>query len=234
LKERSINMASTEVTPGNQGLVLVAGAGPGLGQALLHRFSAGGYRAVGLARNPPNVVADLTDAQQVGATIQKLIAQYGPPKVVIHNPARLLIAPLMETSPEDFEAVWRAIALSAFHLAQATLPVMAQSGGGVFIASGATASLRGGAKFCAFASAKFALRGLMQSLARQYQSQGVHVAHVVLDGIIDNARSRTLHGLGPERMMQTADIAESYWQLAHQNCSTWTHELDLRPASESF
>ncbi len=111
---------------------------------------------------------------------------------------------------------------------------MAQSGGGVLIVSGATASLRGGVRFSAFASAKFALRGLTQSLAREYQPAGVHVAHVILDGIIDTARSRALHSLDPAKMMQPDDIANAYWQIATQPKSTWTHEIDLRPATEGF
>ena len=91
-----------------------------------------------------------------------------------------------------------------------------------------------GGNFSAFASAKFALRGLTQSLAREYQPAGVHVCHVILDGIIDTFRSRTLHALDPNKMIKPQDIAETYWQIAHQPKSTWTHELDLRPGSESF
>ena len=117
---------------------------------------------------------------------------------------------------------------------QSTLAPMVDANGGTFIVSGATASLRGGAKFAAFASAKFALRGLTQSLAREYQPQGVHVCHTILDGIIDTERSRDLHSLDPAKMMKPDDIADAYWQLAHQPRSTWTHELDLRPASEGF
>ena len=123
---------------------------------------------------------------------------------------------------------------TAFLLGQATLAPMANKGRGTFIVSGATASLRGGAKFAAFASAKFALRGLTQSMAREFQPQGVHVCHAILDGIIDTDRSRDLHSLDPAKMMKPGDIAEAYWQLAHQPTSTWTHELDLRPASEGF
>jgi NAD(P)-dependent dehydrogenase (short-subunit alcohol dehydrogenase family) len=111
---------------------------------------------------------------------------------------------------------------------------MVDAGGGTFIVSGATASLRGGAKFSAFASAKFALRGLTQSLAREFQPAGIHVCHVILDGIIDTPRSRDLHGIDPKKMMKPTEIAETYWHLAHQPKSTWTHELDLRPASEGF
>jgi NAD(P)-dependent dehydrogenase (short-subunit alcohol dehydrogenase family) len=123
---------------------------------------------------------------------------------------------------------------SAVLLAQSTMQPMVRAGGGAFLVSGATASLRGSANFSAFASAKFALRGLAQSLAREFQPAGVHVCHIILDGIIDTASSRARHSLDPNKMMRPEDIADAYWQLAHQPRSTWTHELDLRPASESF
>jgi NAD(P)-dependent dehydrogenase (short-subunit alcohol dehydrogenase family) len=221
-------------------LVIVAGAGPGLGHALLRRFTDGGYDAVGFARTPtkggPFEIhqVDLADRQQVKAALAASIIDYGPPKIVIHNPAQLVIAPLIETTQDDFENCWRAMVLSAFNLAHAVMQPMVANGGGVFIVSGATASLRGGARFAAFASAKFALRGLTQSMAREYQPLGVHVAHVILDGIVDSDQSRALHSLDHSRMMPPGDIAEVYWQLAHQPRSTWTHEIDLRPQSEGF
>lgn len=124
--------------------------------------------------------------------------------------------------------------VSAFNVMSAVLPLMVEKGRGSIIGSGATASLKGGAKFSAFASAKFALRGLTQSLARELQPKGVHFAHVILDGILDTPRSRVLHDLDPERMMETMDVANAYLQLAQQRPSTWTHELDLRPSSEVF
>lgn len=103
-------------------------------------------------------------------------------------------------------------------------------GGGALIVSGATASLRGGARFGAFAAAMFALRGLTQSLAREYQPQGIHAVHVILD----SDRSRNCHSLDPAKMMKPDDIAEAYWHIAHQPPSTWSHEIDLRPATEGF
>jgi NAD(P)-dependent dehydrogenase (short-subunit alcohol dehydrogenase family) len=114
--------------------------------------------------------------------------------------------------------------MSAIVLGQAVLPPMVRGGGGAFIVSGATASLRGSAKFGAFASAKFALRGLTQSLAREFQPAGIHVVHTILDGIIDTERSRALHGLDPSRMMNPRDLADAYWHLAHQPGSAWSHE----------
>ncbi len=220
-------------------LALVAGAGAGLGQSLCARFERDGYKVIGLGRTAPDRPSglfhtlDLSDAQQVPDLVADLIKQHGAPKVVIHNTAELVIAPFDETGLDDFKRTWASMVQSAFLLAQSTLPAMLPEGG-TFIVSGATASLRGGARFSAFASAKFALRGLTQSLAREYQPQGIHVCHAILDGIIDTDRSRKLHSLDPAKMMNPADIAEAYWQLAHQPKSTWTHELDLRPASEGF
>ncbi|MEM1386228.1 MAG: SDR family NAD(P)-dependent oxidoreductase [Pseudomonadota bacterium] len=221
-------------------LVLVAGAGAGLGQALLARFEQGGFAPVGLGRSRPKApigvfhALDLADEEEMRATLGHVIDAHGPPKVVVHNAAELVISPFEDGHVSDYERTWSSMVKSCVLLAQATLKPMVRAGGGAFIVSGATASLRGGARFSAFASAKFALRGLTQSLAREFQPAGVHVCHTILDGIIDTERSRALHSLDPSKMMRPADIAEAYWQIAQQPQSTWTHELDLRPASESF
>lgn len=225
-----------------QPLMIVAGAGAGLGQSLLQRFQSEGYRAIGLVRSLPQEMSDqldlrqvdMTESEAVTALIAELISNYGPPRVVIHNTAELVIGPFAETTLNDFERCWQSMVQAAVVLAQEVMPPMVRGGGGAFIVSGATASLRGSAKFSAFASAKFALRGLTQSLAREYQPAGVHVVHVILDGIIDTARSRALHSLDPAKMMNPEDIAQAYWQFSHQPPSAWVHEVDLRPSSESF
>ncbi|WP_136440443.1 SDR family NAD(P)-dependent oxidoreductase [Pacificoceanicola onchidii] len=225
---------------GRPPLVIVAGAGAGLGQALLARFRDGGFIPVGLGRSKPEAPVgafhqvDLDGEAAMPATLAAIIAEHGPPRVVIHNASELVIRPFVDGHLDDYQRTWASMVQSAILLAQATLQPMVRAGGGAFIVSGATASLRGGARFSAFASAKFALRGLTQSLAREFQPAGVHVSHVILDGIIDTARSRALHSLDPQKMMRPEEIAEVYWQLAHQPKSTWTHELDLRPASEGF
>lgn len=224
----------------NPPLAIVAGAGAGLGQSLVSRFQAGGMTAVGLGRSRPQASSgmfhqvDLSDPDSVAPVLADLIATHGPPKIVVHNTAELVIAPFSDTALGDYQRTWASMVQSLVVLGQSVLEPMVRGGGGALIVSGATASLRGGARFSAFASAKFALRGLTQSLAREYQSAGIHVAHVILDGIIDTPRSRDLHSLDPSKMMDPADIAEAYWNLAHQPPSTWTHELDLRPATEGF
>jgi NAD(P)-dependent dehydrogenase (short-subunit alcohol dehydrogenase family) len=206
----------------------------------LARFSDGGFFPVGLGRTRPETVigrfieVDLTDEGAVPGIAAQVIAEHGPPKVVIHNTSELVIAPFAETRLADYQRTWGSTVQTAILLAQATVQPMVRAGGGTFIVSGATASLRGGARFSAFASAKFALRGFTQSLAREFQPAGIHVCHAILDGIIDTPRSRDLHSLDPAKMMKPEDIADAYWNLAHQPRSTWTHELDLRPSSEGF
>lgn len=223
-------------------LAIIAGAGPGLGQTLLKTFEKKGYKVVGLNRSLPlkehtNVdirTVDLTDEQATMTVIQALIKEYGSPKIVVHNTAQLLIEPLAQTSRDDFESCWRSMALSAFVLAKSVMQPMVDNGGGTFIVSGATASMRGSAHFSAFSSAKFALRGLTQSLAREYQPLGVHVIHTILDGIIDTDNSRALHNMKEDQMMKPQDIADVYLGLSQQPKSTWMHECDLRPYSGSF
>jgi len=220
-------------------LAIIAGAGPGLGNTLLSHFERGGYKVVGLNRSLPSTtdfdirVVDLTNEKATNTVIASLIKEYGVPKVVIHNTAQLVIKPLVETTADDFETCWRSMALSAFVLAKSLMQPMVD-GGGTFVVSGATASLRGSANFSAFSSAKFALRGLTQSLAREFQPQGVHVVHSILDGIIDTDNSRSLHSLDPSKMMKPEDIADIYLGLCQQPKSTWTHECDLRPFDGSF
>ncbi|MEL7099293.1 MAG: SDR family NAD(P)-dependent oxidoreductase [Pseudomonadota bacterium] len=220
--------------------VIVAGAGAGLGQALLARCQAGGFIPVGLGRSKPDApvgdfhALDLSDEAAMPKTIAGIIKRHGAPRVVIHNAAELVIRPFVDADLSDYQRTRSSMVQSAILLAQATMQPMVRAGGGAFIVSGATASVRGGARFSAFARAKYALRGLTQSLARESKPASVHVSHVILDDIIDTARSRGLHSLDPMKMMRPDDIAEVYWHLAHQPTSTWTQELDLRPASEGF
>jgi NAD(P)-dependent dehydrogenase (short-subunit alcohol dehydrogenase family) len=223
-------------------LAIIVGAGQGLGNSLATQFLKSGYRVIGLNRSSsdsiPDVIKikqlDVSDRLSVKNTLTEVIGQYGVPQVVIHNPAQLCIKPFLETSVEDFEVAWKSMVLSAINVLHFVIPAMLQRGGGTVIVSGATGSIRGGVNFAAFASAKFALRGLTQSLAREYQKQGIHIAHVILDGILDTPRSRELHTLDPTEMMSTEDVADAYLKLVQQKSSAWTHELDLRPKTETF
>jgi NAD(P)-dependent dehydrogenase (short-subunit alcohol dehydrogenase family) len=219
-------------------LALIAGCGPGLGAHLLQKLDTAGFDAFGLSRHPAAdgrvLPLDLSDPAAVSDTISRLISRIGPPRLVIHNTAHLHIAPFADTQASDFEEAWRNMVLSAVHVAHAVMPAMVAEGRGAFLVSGASASLRGGARFSAFASAKAGLRSLTQSLAREYGPKGVHVAHVVLDGILDTIASRTLQSRPQESMMALADVAQTYLTLAEQPRSAWTFEMDLRPMGESF
>jgi len=221
--------------------VLIGGIGEGLGSALADYFASKNYRVIGISRSTKGksnerliqFTADLAEQHQVQQTITRIVETYGVPDVYIHNAAELFIAPLEETSAEQFEQCWRAGAFSAFLVAKELLPGMADKGG-TAIFTGATASIRGGNRFSAFSAAKFALRGLVQSLARQYQSSGLHIAHILVDGIIDTPRSRERHSLSVEQMLNPIDVAKCYLHLVQQPKSAWTQELDLRPYLENF
>ena len=218
------------------------GAGHGLGETLCKTLVEAGYAVVGINRSQNDSVisgcemlqADLSNSDQAKSVLQAVLDKYGAPEVVIHNTAQLVIKPFLETTEDDYIQSLQSTSQTLFVAMQMLLPSMVEAGKGTVIVSGATASIRGGAKFSAFASAKFALRGLTQALAREFQAAGIHIAHVLLDGIIDTARSRELHSLDPTKMMLPDDIASQYLALVNQPKSTWTHELDLRPSVEGF
>ena len=137
------------------------------------------------------------------------------------------------------EDMWRVNALAGFYFAKAAIEAMLPRGRGALIFTGASASLRGRANFASFASAKAALRALAQSAAREFGPQGIHVAHVIVDGAIDGDRVNTFlpqlkAQRGEDGLLDPDAIAENYWQLYRQPRSAWTHELDLRPWVETW
>jgi NAD(P)-dependent dehydrogenase (short-subunit alcohol dehydrogenase family) len=229
-------------------LVLIAGIGEGLGASLATTFAIAGYDVVGVARSDQvarlidaavreqqgaytHLQADLTDAAGLGAALRPLAQRVD---VLIHTAHQLLIKPSAETTPQEFEAVWRAGCLSAMQVASEVAPAMVARGSGTMIFTGATASTRGGAGFSAFASAKFALRGFAQALARELGPRGVHIAHVILDGLIDGPQTTARFGPGSKPRMHPDSIAAAYLGLARQHWSAWSHEIDLRPFTETF
>ncbi len=210
--------------------IVIAGSSNGLGQALQARFEAGGYHVVPVSRQGVgHVHADLSDARATAAVFDALDPAK-PLAGVIHNTMQFHREAFLDTSPEVFEQVWRSMTLTAFNVAQQAIPRLRAQGGGCLIFSGASGSVRAGPLFSAFSSAKFALRGLTQALTREHTTDGVHVVHTVLDGLIwsDKTQQR-FTGAQEPRSMKPSDLAEVYWQLFHQPQSTWTHELDLRP-----
>lgn len=216
---------------------MIAGVGPGLGSALCRAFHAAGHPVGALARSAETLAAleaagitgircDLEDPEQVDAAIGAIQAEQGPTEVLIHNAARLIRGPFLELSPSAFEQAWRSCLLTAVHTTARVLPGMVAAGRGTVLFTGATASVRGSAGYAPFAAAKFAQRALAQSLARELGPAGIHVAHVVLDGLIDDA---PVSG-----RLRPDDVASIYLALHRQPPSAWSHELDLRPPSESW
>lgn len=222
--------------------VVIAGGGGALGTAVTREFVEAGYLVTALSRGGELPVAhegvvalrcDVSDEASVRAAFARAIAR-GPVDVLIYNASRWVMAPFLELRVADFESAWRASVAGAVACAQAVLPAMLERGRGAIVFSGATAALRGGAKFAAFAQAKFALRGLAQSLAREFQPRGVHVAHVVIDGLLRDSAAMARFDAQADHTIDPADVARVYRQLVEQPRSAWTQELDLRPFTEKF
>lgn len=216
-------------------LAIITGCGQDFGRALNERFEKGDYQSIGIARSSGEFQADLTDPKQTHTVINEIIKQYGKPKVVIHNAAELIRGKFLELEVTDFEQAWRSSVLTAINVSQAVIPFMQEHETSTLILTGATASNRGSSGFSPFSSAKFALRGLAQSLAREFQRQGIHIVHPIIDGIIWSERSQQrFPNLKQENCLESESLANIYWDLAHQSPSAWTHELDIRPQSETF
>lgn len=229
-------------------VALITGVGPGLGAALARRVTREGFSVALVARsagfinelareivaaggNAISVAADLSRPNEIKSAVARVRTELGQINVLIHNASASSGNGLLGTTPEEFERAWRIAALGAFVCAQEVAPDMLGAGEGVMLFTGATSSVRGGG-WLGFSSAKFALRGLVQSLARELWPQGIHVAHVIVDGIIGEP------GVGSasddEPTLDPGQIADAYWHLANQERSAWTLELDVRPHREQF
>jgi NAD(P)-dependent dehydrogenase (short-subunit alcohol dehydrogenase family) len=180
----------------------------------------------------------VTRAEDV-ARFVSLAGEAGPITVAVHNAGGNSPAPFLEVTPAAFEQHWREHAFGGFVLAQAVLPKMLEQASGTLIFTGATGSVRGSARYAPFAAAKGALRNMAQSVAREFGPKGIHVAHVIIDGVIHGDRANAMipqleSRFGPDGMLEPDHIAENYLTLHRQHRSAWTHELDLRPWSEKF
>ncbi|MGB3634517.1 MAG: SDR family NAD(P)-dependent oxidoreductase [Rubrobacteraceae bacterium] len=236
----------------NGKVAAVVGVGPGLGSAVARRFAREGYSVGLMARNENGLSyiqreieeeggvassfpVDATDPGSVEQAFGRLREELGDPEVLVYNAGAFQMGGILEVSPEEFDLCFKANCAGAFYAAQQVLPAMQDAGRGTVLLTGATASMRGSARFAALATGKFGLRALAQSMAREFGPQGIHVAHVVVDGQINTPRVREM---SPDRdastMLSPGAIAEAYWQLHDQDSTAWTLELDLRPATESF
>ncbi|MGB3722714.1 MAG: SDR family NAD(P)-dependent oxidoreductase [Pacificimonas sp.] len=241
-----------------QHVCLVVGAGIGVGGAISHAFAAEGLTVcvTRRQRNLPeleSLVSDIeaaggrayahgVDARDEDAMIElfdHIERETGPIEVVVFNVGANVRFPIGETTTRVYRKVWEMAALAGFLTGREAARVMAQRGHGTILFTGATASLRGASGFSAFAGAKHALRALAQSMARELGPEGIHVGHILVDGMIDgkfardnfndvDARLKRGEILAPEA------IAANYVHLWKQDRSAWTHELDLRPWTETF
>ncbi len=230
----------------------VLGVGPGLGAAVARRFAREGYAVALMARRVESVAeareeiegaggaalavsADATDPASVAAAFDEVRSNLGDPGVFVYNAGAFQMGGILELSPEKFDECLKANCAGAFYAAQQVLPAMVEAGRGTILLTGATAALRGSARFSALAVGKFGLRALAQSMAREFGPQGIHVAHVVVDGQIDTPRVREMSpGRKDHTMLSPDAIAETYWQLHSQHPTAWTLELDVRPSVEGF
>ncbi len=236
--------------------MLVIGAGDATGGAIARRFAREGYTACVTRRREealaPLLAAieaeggrargfgcDARDETQMVALFDTIEEQVGLLEAVVFNIGANVNFPIRETSARVYRKVWEMAAFAGFLTGREAARVMVPRQRGTLIFTGATASLRGGKGFSAFAGAKFALRALAQSLARELGPEGIHVAHPVIDGAIDTAFIRDNF---PDRyalkdrdgILDPEHIADQYWMLHSQPRDAWTHELDLRPWMETF
>ena len=237
---------------------IVVGVGPprGLGAAIARRFAREGFRVSIMGRTREKLdaalrdlqgqgfaaeatVGDVTDADKVRAAVTAADHADAPLEAAIFNAGGNWPRPFLDIDQAFFEEMWRVNALGGLLFSQAALRAMLPRKRGTLLFTGASASLRGKANFGSFAAAKAALRALAQSAAREFGPQGIHVAHVIVDGAIDGDRINTfLPGLkeakGADGLLDPDAIADNYWTLHTQQRSAWSHEIDLRPWVETW
>jgi NAD(P)-dependent dehydrogenase (short-subunit alcohol dehydrogenase family) len=236
--------------------ILVVGAGDATGGAVAQRFAREGYVAVCTRRTADALAplveriraeggeahgfgSDARSEQEVVDLFARIERDIAPLGAVVFNIGANVNFPIRDTTERVYRKVWEMAALSGFLVGREAARAMVPRGQGTILFTGATASLRGGSGFSAFAGAKFALRALAQSMARELGPQGIHVAHTIIDGAID---TEWIASNFPERyklkerdgILNPDHIADAYWMLHSQPRDAWTHELDLRPWIEKF
>ncbi|MEM6683196.1 MAG: SDR family NAD(P)-dependent oxidoreductase [Pseudomonadota bacterium] len=226
----------------------IIGVGPGNGEACARRFAADGYAVALLSRTQetldrlaaqlPNaraLVCDAADPIAVQKSLADIAATLGPIDVLIYNAGAGVFGSIEDVDFAALETAWRINVLGLAAAAKTVGPVMAARGGGTIFVTGATASVRGGARFAAFTQAKAGQRALAQSIARHWGPKGIHVAYMIVDGVIDLERTRAMMpDKGDDDFLKAADIAETVHHICHQPRSAWTFEYDLRPFAEAW
>jgi NADP-dependent 3-hydroxy acid dehydrogenase YdfG len=249
-------------------VIAVVGAGPGIGEGVARRFAEGGFVVALLARTEDKLqamasgidtdfgngtaryfITDLRDETSVINSFTTIRAELGPVNVLVYNAgARRINGKLvLDTTSEEFENFTKINLFGAFWSSKCVLPDMLAAGKGTIIFTGATGSLRGSAGLSSFSPGKFGLRALSQIITREYQSRGIHAAHVIVDSPVDGklvggVRRRQWQREGAAaklediegHLLQPGDLAQTYWFLHTQPRSCWTQELDVRPEKESM
>ncbi|MFT3926702.1 MAG: SDR family NAD(P)-dependent oxidoreductase [Myxococcales bacterium] len=226
----------------------MVGAGAGNGSALGRCFSAQGYRVGVLARNPerlrelaasiPRATAfpcDVTDSVSLEAAIDESARELGDPDVLIYNAGNYVPGGVGSTSPATLERCYRENVAGCLSAVQRVVPGMRARGTGSIVVIGATASTRGAAHALPFAAAKAGQRNMVQSMARELSPLGIHVAYVVIDGVIDSRWTRALFAKKADSFFIQPDaVASAVLSLVNQPRSGFTFELDLRPHAETW
>ena len=238
--------------------VAVVGAGDYIGSEIAKKFAAEGFTVFAGRRNGEKLEPLVKEAEAAGGTIigRSLDARkedevasflndadkHAPLEVTIFNVGANVNFPILETTDRVFRKVWEMACWAGFVTGRESARLMLPRGQGNIFFTGATASLRGGSGFAAFASAKFGLRAVAQAMARELGPKNIHVAHLIIDSGVDTAwvreRREQLWGKealdNPDLLMPPASVAASYWQLYQQPRSAWTFELEIRPFGEKW
>ena len=237
---------------------IIIGAGVSTGSAITRKFAEMGYHVcpvrrernfseleklvngiqeAGCQATPFGV--DARDEDAIAKLFKEVEENIAPIDVVVFNPGANVFFPIEDTTARVYKKVWEMAAFAGFLTGREAAKYMKKRGHGSIFFTGATASIRGGAGFSAFSGAKFALRSLSQSMARELGPQGIHVAHFIIDGAIDTPFIKenfpdTYALKEKDGILQPKEIAEAYWNIHVQHPSAWTQEMDLRPYMEKF
>jgi NAD(P)-dependent dehydrogenase (short-subunit alcohol dehydrogenase family) len=238
-------------------VALIIGAGDATGGAIARRFAREGYTACVTRRTADKLVPLVKQIEAAGGKAHGIASDarkeedmvdlfarierdIGTVEVAVFNVGGNVRFPIRETTTRVYTKVWEMTALGGFHLGREAAKVMVPRGRGTILFTGATASVRGGAGFAAFSGGKHALRSLSQCMARELGPQGIHVAHMVIDGgintdFIKQMRPNDYDSLvASDGLLSPDAIADQYWHLHCQPRSAWTYELDIRPWSEKW
>jgi len=227
---------------------LITGVGPGTGSALARRFAEGGYRVALLARSEERLLAlekalpnakgyrcDVSDPAQIEAVASAVERDLGSPSVVVHNAVGGAFGTFREIDPSILNRNFQVNTMGLLYLARRFSPAMVSAGKGAIVATGNTSALRGKAAFAGFAPTKAAQRILAEAMARELGPQGVHVAYLVIDAVIDLEWTRKrFHDRPDDFFIQPSAIAEEIWHVVHQDRSAWSFNVELRPFKENW